>query len=69
MDAIKRYLKQYEEPLMTGAFAVVLGFVARKALKMDNLSTGSLKQAGGTFVVVTLAAIASQEVEVRALPS
>lgn len=69
MEKAKIYLKEYEEPLMTGVFAVVLGFAGRKILKMDNISTGGVKLAAGSFVMVTLAAVASQELENRALTS
>lgn len=61
MDSIKNYLAPYKQPLATGVASVVLGFVAKKVMKSDNISTGSLKQAGISFALVSLAGIAAQE--------
>lgn len=62
MDTINKYVAQYKQPLATGALSVVLGFAAKKFMKCDNISTGSLKQAGMSFVLVSLAGVAAQEV-------
>lgn len=63
MDSVSAQLNKYKDPLMTGGLAVVFGLAARKFMKMDNISTGSLKQAGVSFLLVALAGVASQEID------
>lgn len=54
-------IKIYKEPLMTGAFSVVLGLAAKKMFRSDYIHVGTVKQAGISFVLISLAAVAAKE--------
>lgn len=62
MDTVKKYLKEYEPMLLTGASAVGLGYLVKKIWKKELVAVNNLRDAGESFVLVSTSTILANNI-------